>query len=63
VEAAIPWTEIPPFKPQNGVKAALEMRVSDADTSHERFKIDPSDLPGVLSVVDPSSWSLLEFQD
>jgi hypothetical protein len=63
VEAAIPWAEIAPFKPQNGAKAALEMRVSDADTSHERFKIDPSDLPDVLSVTNPSSWSLLDFQD
>lgn len=61
VQAAIPWSAFPGFKPEPGAKVAIEMRVNDADTSHERFKLDPSDV-GPLNVSDPSSWSLLVLE-
>jgi hypothetical protein len=63
VEAALPWSALGGFKPAKGAKLALEMRVNDADTSHERFKIDPEDAPANFSVTDPSTWSLLVLED
>lgn len=56
-EIAIPWSALPDAKPAAGAKFAFEMRVNDADTSHERWKIDPID--GNVQVEDPSAWSLL----
>lgn len=61
IEAAIPWKTFDGFKPSPGTSIALEMRVNDADTSHERFKIDPED--GNVAPSDPTVWSLLSLQD
>lgn len=61
IAAAIPWSALPGFKPAAGARLALEMRVNDADTSHERFKLDATDASG-FQVMDPASWSLLELQ-
>ncbi len=55
IEFAIPWSELPGFSPAVGSKIALELRVNDADTSHERWKIDPDGV--VIYPSDPSSWS------
>ncbi len=61
-EAAIPWKAIPGAKPKEGAKLALEIRVNDADTSHERWKIDPVDArDGKVLPEDPTSWSILEL--
>jgi len=57
-EVAIPWSALGGFKAGKGAKLALETRVNDADTSHERWKIDPVDV-GFIRVEDPSAWSLL----
>lgn len=54
VEFAIPWSEIG-YSPKVGSKLAMELRVNDADTSHERWKIDPDGT--VIQPSDPSSWS------
>jgi hypothetical protein len=63
LEAAIPWTALAPFTPANHARLALELRVNDADTSHERFRLDAGDLTAPLIVNDPSSWSLLELTE
>jgi len=62
VELALPWKALPGFKPAPGAKLAVEIRVNDADTSHERFKLDPGDV-GPLNVTDPSSWSFLILEE
>ena len=62
MEVALPWSSLPAFKPAPGAKLALEMRVNDADSSHERFKIDPADAVNFI-VTDPSTWSLLILKD
>ena len=56
-EIAIPWAALPEAAPAVGASMALELRVNDADSSHERWKIDPLD--GNVRVEDPSAWSLL----
>lgn len=61
-EIAIPWSVMPGAKPQAGAKLTLDMRINDADTSHERFKLDPTDAPG-FKTSDPSTWSYLELKD
>ncbi|WP_043583297.1 sugar-binding protein [Geminisphaera colitermitum] len=61
IEVAIPWSALGDFRPAPGARLALEMRVNDNDSTHERWKIDPSDA-GILNVTDPSTWSLLELQ-
>lgn len=60
-EIAIPWSTFDGFKPESGAKLALEFRVNDADSSHERFKIDPLD--GSPDPNDPSVWSYLVLKD
>ena len=60
LECAIPWRELPEFTPAPGERIALEMRVNDADTSHQRWKLDPTDT-GFIFVEDPSTWSVLEL--
>lgn len=60
-EIAIPWTALPEAAPAAGVVLALELRVNDADSSHERWKLDPLD--GNVVVEDPSAWSLLRLAD
>ena len=60
LECAIPWRELPDFAPAPGKKIALELRVNDADTSHQRWKLDPTDV-GFIFVEDPSTWSILEL--
>jgi hypothetical protein len=62
-EVAIPWAAFTGgFEPKDGAKLALEFRVNDADTSHERFKIDPLDV-AAISTNDPSTWSYLILKD
>jgi hypothetical protein len=56
-EVAIPWSAFKDFEPKAGVKLALDMRVNDADSSHERFKIDPEDT--VMDVANPTRWAFL----
>lgn len=60
-EIAIPWTALPGAAPAAGAVLALELRVNDADSSHERWKLDPLD--GNVQVEDPSAWSLLHLAD
>lgn len=59
-EVAIPWRALPDFSAKAGAKAALEIRVNDADTSHARWKIDPID--GSVRPHDPTAWSLLTLR-
>ena len=61
LEAAIPWSAFRDFKPGKGAKMALEMRVNDADTSHERFSLDPVD--GRVVHSDPTAWSYLTLEE
>ncbi|MGI5868904.1 MAG: sugar-binding protein [Kiritimatiellia bacterium] len=61
-EIALPWSGFPGFKPKAGAQIALEFRVNDADTSHERWKLDPTDV-GFVHVEDPTSWSVLTLED
>ena len=61
-EIALPWSALNGFKPQRGGQIALEMRVNDSDTSHERWKLDPLDA-GTLNVENPASWSVLKLED
>lgn len=58
-ELAIPWTNLADFKPATGAKLAMEMRLNDADTSHERWKLDSIDLSGPVRDSNPSLWSYL----
>ena len=59
LECALPWSALGGFKPQVGGRIALEQRVNDADTSHERWKLDPLD--GNVNTENPTVWSILEF--
>tara|TARA_Y100001933_G_scaffold265286_1_gene340202 strand:- start:78815 stop:81694 length:2880 start_codon:yes stop_codon:yes gene_type:complete len=59
-EFAIPWSEISGFVPSVGSKIAMELRVNDADTSHERWKIDAEGV--VVRPSDPTSWSYFIFK-
>ena len=61
-EIALPWSEFPGFKPEAGAQLALELRVNDSDTSHERWKLDPLDA-GYVLVENPASWSVLKLED
>lgn len=56
-QIAVPWTALGGFKPEVGGKIAVEVRVNDSDSSHERWKIDP--LGVKITPSDPSSWSEL----
>jgi hypothetical protein len=58
IELAIPWSTFGDFKPTVGAKLALEVRVNDADTSHERWKLDPVDNQGIPPE-NPTGWSYL----
>jgi hypothetical protein len=63
LQTAIPWKQFKGFAPKLGSTASFELRVNDADTSHERFKIDPSDIPdSSLDTTNPAAWSLLRFE-
>jgi hypothetical protein len=62
VELAIPWSTFGDFKPKAGAKLALEVRVNDADTSHERWKLDPVDNQSYRPE-DPTGWSYLILED
>lgn len=57
MEAVIPWKQFPTFTPKQGDKIAIEIRVNDADTSHERWKIDPDG--AIVLTEDPTQWSHL----
>lgn len=60
-EVALPWKELSDFDAKPGAVLALELRVNDADKSHPRWKIDPTDIRN-LSTEDPTKWSLLKLQ-
>ena len=60
-EVAIPWTQFANFKAVIGTQIALELRVNDADTSHERWKLDPLD--GNVNVESPPMWSVLKLAE
>ena len=59
-EAAIPWKVLGVEEARPGLRMAYELRINDADQSHERFKIDAEDQSG-FSPSDPVSWSRLEL--
>jgi hypothetical protein len=59
-ELAFPWSAFPGVMPGPGARLALELRVNDADKSHERWKIDASDCDKVRPA-DPTSWSILNL--
>ena len=59
LECAIPWAQFGAFRPRQGDRIAFELRVNDADTSHERWKLDPLD--GNVRPEDPTAWSIFEF--
>lgn len=61
-ELAIPWSALPPFEPKAGARLALELRVNDADTSHERWKIDPEDAGRAIKPSDPTTWSIMVLE-
>ncbi len=61
-EVAIPWETFAGFKPGPGAKLAFDLRVNDADTSHERWKLDPTDI-SKLNTEDPTAWSLLTLEN
>ena len=45
----------------SGGRIALEPHVNDADTSHERWKLDPLD--GNVRPENPTVWSIMEFTE
>ena len=59
-ELAIPWSELSGFAPKKGSRIAMEIRVNDADTSHERWKIDAENV--VVRPSDPTLWSHFIFK-
>jgi len=58
IEIAIPWSTFGGFSAKAGSKLALEVRVNDADTQHERWKLDPVD-NATYRPEDPTTWSYL----
>jgi len=60
-EVSIPWETFAGFKPEAGAKMAFEIRVNDADTSHERFKLDPTDTN--MSTENPTMWAILVLEN
>ena len=61
LECAIPWSQFGAFRPKVGDRIALEPHVNDADTSHERWKLDPID--GNVRPENPTVWSIMEFAE
>ena len=59
LECAIPWSQFGAFRPKAGGRIAFEPHVNDADTSHERWKLDPLD--GNVRPENPTVWSIMEF--
>lgn len=59
LQAAIPWTTFAGFSPKAGARIAMEVRLNDQDTSHQRFKIDASDAASNFKPEDPTSWGYL----
>lgn len=60
VELGLPWSALKGFTPQAGGRIAFEPRVNDADSTHERWMIDPID--GNPRPENPTAWSILEFK-
>jgi hypothetical protein len=60
-EVGLPWRAFPGFSPTPGAVLALELRVNDADSSHPRWKIDPSDIE-LVHTEDPTAWSTLTLR-
>jgi hypothetical protein len=61
LECAVPWSAFGSFRPKAGARIALEPHVNDADTSHERWKLDPLD--GNVRPENPTVWSIMEFTE
>ena len=61
LECAVPWSAFGAFRPKPGARIALEPHVNDADTSHERWKLDPLD--GNVKPENPTVWSIMEFTE
>jgi hypothetical protein len=57
-EIAIPWTTLS-FTPTVGSRIALDMRLNDADESHERWKVDPLD--SKINTENPTMWAVLNL--
>ena len=62
IELAIPWDTFGHYVPKAGAKLAMELRVNDADTSHERWKLDPID-NSAYRPEDPTTWSYLVLKE
>lgn len=61
-EVALPWSVFEGFEAKVGAEIALELRVNDSDTHHERWKLDPMDV-GFVFVEDPTTWSVLRLEE
>jgi hypothetical protein len=57
-EIAIPWKSLG-FTPTVGSSIALDMRLNDADESHERWKVDPLD--SQINTENPTMWAELKL--
>lgn len=55
-EAAIPWEALG-IVPEVGRRIALDLRLNDADTSHERWKVDPED--SRIDTENPTRWAVM----
>jgi hypothetical protein len=58
-EAAIPWQTLE-VTPKPGMRIALDLRMNDADSSHERWKIDPED--SRIDTENPTRWAVMTLQ-
>lgn len=57
-EVAIPWSALG-ITAAAGGRIALDLRLNDADASHERWKVDPVD--SRIDTEDPTRWAVLEL--
>lgn len=56
-EIAIPWSALKMAPPSVGTTLALDLRLNDADNSHERWKVDPLD--SRIDTENPTRWAVL----
>jgi hypothetical protein len=56
-EIAIPWSALKMTAPAVGTSLALDLRLNDADASHERWKVDPLD--SRIDTENPTRWAVL----
>jgi hypothetical protein len=62
VKVAIPWSQLSNFKPAPGALLMVDARLNDADSSHERWKLDPGDSP-LFRTEDPLTWTFVELKE